>query len=259
MSNKSIPNANVSLNKNRLKHYNRVDVGHNSFENAVFLSDGDEFEIELDNPSQDTYLAKVELNGKRISTSGVVLRPGQHVFLERYLEEKKRFRFDTYNVPKQNSDAIEKNGLVEVKFFKEQETPSYGDTIIKTNWDFYDSPITYEFDSGTEWHTVKSSSSDYRATSFTASTSSNLSTSGAESKSDEIETGRVEKGGKSSQDFVQVQGNFEAFERRNSKIKILPKSSKPATKQDIRVYCPNCGKKLKDSWNFCTKCGTERP
>lgn len=259
MSKKSIPNAHVSLNKNRLKHYERVDVCHNSFKNAVFLSDGDEFEIELDNPTQDTYLARVELNGNRISTSGIVLRPGQHIFLERYLEEKKRLSFDTYNVPKRNSNAVENNGLIEVKFFKEQETPSYGKTIIKTDWDFYDSPVSYEFDSGTDWHTVKGSSSDYGATSFTASTSSNLSTSGGEPESDEIKTGRVEKGSRSSQDFVQVQGNFKAFKRTSDKIKILPKSSKPATKQDIRVYCPNCGKKLKDSWNFCTKCGTERP
>ena len=72
------------------------DKGRKSIKNGkVFLTDGDEFEIELFNPTQNKVLAKIELNGKSIG-SGIILRPGERVFLERYLDEAKKFLFETY-------------------------------------------------------------------------------------------------------------------------------------------------------------------
>lgn len=264
MSNKSIPNAHVSLNKNRLKHYDRVDVGHNEFNNAVFLSDGDQFEIELDNPTNDTYLARIELNGNKISDSGIVLRPGEHIFLERYLEEKRRFSFETYSVPERNVKAVEENGLVKVKFYKEKSRPSYNDgPIIKTDFDYdYDKPYTIYADDDNKW-TFTGTDTSGNIANYSSAISCDASTSSRSFSSEkgegEIDTGRVEKGKRSNQSFVEVNKNFKTFVDYTDTIKLIPKSSKPSTKQDIRVYCPNCGKKLKESWNFCTQCGTERP
>jgi len=52
----------------------------------------------------------------------LVLKPGQRVFLDRYLDVAKKFLFDTYEVSnsEETKKAIEKNGDFKVEFFKEQ-------------------------------------------------------------------------------------------------------------------------------------------
>ena len=104
------------IKKNVLKVYDAENI------KAVFLKDGSEFEIELFNPLQVTVLAKIKLNGEWINGGGLILKPGQRVFLERYLDEDKKFKFDTYKVEAENKDvdfAIKNNGLVEILFYKE--------------------------------------------------------------------------------------------------------------------------------------------
>ena len=63
------PHAHISINRNRVKKYN---------DTTIYMVNGTEFEIELDNNTQETWLAKITLNDKLISTSGLVLRPGEH-------------------------------------------------------------------------------------------------------------------------------------------------------------------------------------
>ena len=61
-------------------------------------------------------------NGKEISQAGLVIRPGQRIYLERYLDIAKKFKFETYEVEDSNEskEAIAKNGEVKVEFFYEQ-------------------------------------------------------------------------------------------------------------------------------------------
>jgi len=65
------PMAYITVNKGRKKIKNGV----------VFMDNGTEFEIELYNPTQNTVLSKISVNNQLISYSGVVLRPGERVFL----------------------------------------------------------------------------------------------------------------------------------------------------------------------------------
>ena len=67
------PTAHITKKKSRLKVYN----GH-----VVFLNDKDNFEFEIHNPTNKTVLCKIKLNGSYISTGGIVLKPGQRVFLD---------------------------------------------------------------------------------------------------------------------------------------------------------------------------------
>ena len=83
------PTAHITKKKSRLKIYNG---------NTVFLNDKDNFEFEIHNPTQKSVLCKIKLNGEYISTSGVVIRPGQRVFLERFLDTNNKFEFSTYEV-----------------------------------------------------------------------------------------------------------------------------------------------------------------
>ena len=78
----------ITTNRNRVKEY-----GSN-----VYLRDGQKFEIELHNPHTCKVLAKIKLNGYYISTSGLVLNPGQRVFLERFIDKDESFIFSTYDV-----------------------------------------------------------------------------------------------------------------------------------------------------------------
>ena len=113
----AVPQSFITKSKQRLKQ--QIDT--------VYLNDGDEFEIELYNPTQNKVLAKIEMNGNSIG-NGIILRPGERIFLERYLDEAKKFLFDTYVVNGNNEEvkqAIANNGDVVIKFYDEVKIPTY--------------------------------------------------------------------------------------------------------------------------------------
>ena len=102
----------VSVDGNRLKQYTG---------NTIYLDNGREFQLEVFNPTTSKLLAKIKINGNYISTSGLVLKPGQRVFLERYFDIAKKFKYETYTVDNspETAGAIANNGLIEIEFYKE--------------------------------------------------------------------------------------------------------------------------------------------
>jgi hypothetical protein len=131
----SMPMATICINKSRLKTYHKEKTP------TFYLERGQEFQIELFNPTSDTILAKIQLNGNQISQGGLVLRPGERVFLERYLDVAKKFKFDTYEVANtaKVQKAIEDNGDFKVEFYRESKpTYCYGSSITISN-----TPYTY--------------------------------------------------------------------------------------------------------------------
>lgn len=123
---KTVPTANIAVNKSRIKLYNTKGEMP-----TYYLQSGQEFQIEIFNPTTDVVLAKITLNNKALSQGGLVLNPGQRVFLDRYLDVAKKFLFDTYEVANTNEvkKAIENNGDVKVEFFRERTPQYYGGTI----------------------------------------------------------------------------------------------------------------------------------
>lgn len=116
------------------------DRGRKSIKNGkVYLDDGEEFEIELYNPLQECVLCDIKLNGQSISKTGLVLRPGQRFYLDCFVDDKKKFIFKTYEVDdnQESSDAISKNGSLEVFFYKE-------DIVQLNNWQQRFEPIIIE-------------------------------------------------------------------------------------------------------------------
>ena len=98
----------------------------------VYLNNGDEFQLELFNPSSTTVLAKIKLDGSYISGGGIVLKPGQRVYLERYLDDPRKFKFETYEVDGTSNevlDAISGNGDVVIDFFDEYKQPVWNNNI----------------------------------------------------------------------------------------------------------------------------------
>jgi hypothetical protein len=127
-NNQKQPIAHICINKSRVKIYDKET------DPKIYLSKQTEFQIELFNPTTDVVLAKITLNGNPISQGGLVLNPGQRVFLERYLDVAKKFLFDTYEVAntKEVQKAIENNGDFKVEFFRER-TPYHNPFLLTTN------------------------------------------------------------------------------------------------------------------------------
>lgn len=241
------PTAYIAVNRNRLKHYGE----------KVYLKDGTHFELELFNPKQTKVLAKIYLNGQPVSSSGIVLRPGQRVFLERWLDEAKKFLFETYEVDnsKEAVEAVEKNGKVRIEFYDEIVPQS------NTNWSdqrylYNTSGTVYPPFGGT---TVTCLYSSTPTGSFTVGSNSlNAATMDSFSLSNSIETGRAEKGEISNQSFVQDSSSYSSWCSKSYDLQILPESAKPVEAQNIRNYCSNCGTRMKNqNWKFCPSCGTK--
>jgi hypothetical protein len=255
------PIAYITKDKQRIKQYNN---------DTVFLEDGDEFEIELFNPTKEKILAKISINGKFMD-SGIVLRPGERVFLERYMDESKKFIFETYDVDGDDPNtqkAIENNGEIRVQFFNEFRYSNYG-TIT---WTYYDTHTYPHHDNtgGTFYYTdgnsltnssgnvnVNYTNTEYDNMNFCAPGMSDEGSMPIVNES-KIETGRVEKGSHSDQSFVNDSTCFDPFYSWKRVWKILPKSRKAIVKEDLVVYCTNCGaKRKKDSFKFCPHCGAK--
>jgi hypothetical protein len=266
------PTAHITKKKSRLKVYN----GH-----VVFLNDKDNFEFEIHNPKQKSVLCKIKLNGEYISTSGVVLRPGQRVFLERFLDSNNKFEFSTYKVKdtSENRSAIDLNGDVLVEFYDEQEVnnnflisnrtnygsgivygsrtndyiPKFGTTISTTGGVYNTTTTTYNTSNATFTSSVVPTTSKSK---FDVS-STLLRSSKPSKKSKSIETGRVEKGEESNQNFTNSYEQFYYHTSHTIKFKIQPLSTKNVNVEEIRQYCTECGTKMKSNYKFCPSCGNK--
>ena len=274
MNNKSKYMAKVAINKSLLKEYS-----NNEYQRTVYMKDGQEFQIQLFNPQTFTVGVEISINGIPIGNT-FIIRPGQRIWLERYFDTPHKFKFNTYFVHAENEDvkeAIANNGVITLKFYKEKEVSNdWWKNINKTSWTYYKYP---------EWTSLTTSASKtnfnsninsninncYAQTTFASTidseptfniTTSELKVSGASSASslsfNETETGRIEKGDYSSQRFVDVNVDLEDFPFVYETIKILPDSQKQVNANDLKkLYCHECGRKIKDKFKFCPYCGTK--
>ena len=258
------PQSFITKRKQRLKQH--IDT--------VYLKNGDEFEIELFNPTQNKVLAKIEMNGNSIG-NGIILRPGERVFLERYLDEAKKFLFETYVVNGNNEEvkqAIAKNGDVCVKFYN--ELVSSGTVTINNpiTWTT-NTPFTYTTHNtigNTSLTTTSTTNNMLLNASSTSGVNHNfnitsngidtnsLFTKKATSEIRHVETGRVEKGSESNQVFTYDNSLFYSFPSSTNWWKIKPQSTKPVVIEELVTYCAECGsKRKKDTHKFCPHCGTK--
>lgn len=275
------PCAYITKGKQRIKQF-----GQN-----VYLENGTQFEVELYNPTRKTVLSKIKINGEFIKGGGIILRPGERIFLERYIDVPRKFKFETYSVDSSNKtmNAIASNGDVEILFYEEQEVPelkltSYpawnptyisnsgtfttttgSDTTIGNN--FYTTSVNYSStnvgdinlnSSNIDRNDSLSFSKDIRSSKYISKYDQKPRSRSFAKKSKSIETGRVEQGSKSDQTFKTVNKDFNAWAVSTSVWKILPESQKPIEKKDLIEKCPRCSTKLKkSSWKFCPECGNE--
>lgn len=199
----------------------------------IYLDHQEEFQIELFNPLKKSVLADIKLNSQSISKNGLILKPGQRIYLDCFIDDKKKFIFSTYQVENttESIEAIEDNGSMEVSFYEEESVifnNLNGTVIIK---DYY--PIYIDrYHPPYYWNNYPVYSSDTAKigtsiNNVTYSSSVNCINTSKSFFSDNIETGRVEKGEKSDQKFTEVDMNFEKNCISHVVYKLLPSSRKP--------------------------------
>jgi Zn finger protein HypA/HybF involved in hydrogenase expression len=250
------PEAYITKGKNRIKQHTDV----------VYLNDGDQFEIELFNPKIISVLAKIKINGNYISNRGLVVKPGQRIHLDRYIDEAKKFLFNTYEVNGDNQqvmEAIQNNGLVEIEFYDETVLSGInfgnsGTSNFPWNQPNYIPNHFYYYNTS------------FPINPYTVTCDNSLGAVGANGVSgvdgqpklkstyNKIETGRVEKGEASNTKLKNVNMDFSSFSSHSITWKILPNSQKPVEVAELRNYCTGCGARIKKTnWKFCPTCGNE--
>ena len=140
----------LAVNKSILKEYQTSKSNR-----TVYLKNGTEFQLQLFNPLTFNICADIYINDEKIPNS-LVIKPGQRVWLERYLDRAKKFLYETYEVENGNAAveaAIKNNGLIKVKFYREdinkntyksQLTTTVSSNIDTFNWGDFDDYQVYK-------------------------------------------------------------------------------------------------------------------
>ena len=269
--------AKIAIAKNLIKEYKTSNA-----ERTVYLNDGTEFQIYLKNPYQTHTGIRISVNDKPIGNM-LVLKPGQSFWLDRFLNENKKFLFSTYEVEnsKEMEYATAKNGKVKIEFFHEKEnsTPLISTGYVYPNNVYFNAtPINNGYSSTygavtNNVNTVLTASSAIRdlndqTLGFSIDSLDDVkigTVDGAKvdrsatkrlMKQGTMETGRVEKGGASDQTFDVCDIEFDYWPFKTEVIQILPNSRKQIRPEDTRrKYCSQCGKKVSPKDKFCSNCG----
>ena len=247
------PLTKIAVNKSLLKEYSNSEYAR-----VVYMKNNSEFQIQIFNPYDYTVGADISINGKQMSNR-IIIKPGQRIWLERYIDEPRKFLFSTYEVENTGEvrHAIRNNGLISISFYKEKP---YTEPIhiykSEPNWYNYGPTTLYNNcldDSVNFRSSVTKGLGDVAATA-TAATYSIDSVQGANTRcmakksldlelnaakniNATIETGRIEKGSHSNQEFENVFIDFEYCSFARETIQILPESQKPYTDKDLKkVY-----------------------
>lgn len=253
--------ANISHNKNRLRSYGET----------VYLKDGESFEIELFNGFTTEVMAKIWINNELISTSGLVLKPGQRYFLERFIDDNAKFKFETYDVDgtAEAKSATKDNGLVKVEFYKKSpKLPLISNlstgSNVQTGAPWWQPMGRYYYTNQNAPFGIPSNNNFYcsnigtdasQPVSFTSNSNVTMDFLSLDTEKS-VETGRVEKGEASNQYFGTSNETFETHVSCTSTWQILPESSRPIEVSQIRNYCSGCGARIrKQNWSFCPTCG----
>lgn len=243
----------------------------------IYLQNNEEFQIEIFNPLRECVLADIRLNSQSISKTGLVIKPGQRVYLDCFVDDRKKFIFQTYEIEMtdETAEAIQNNGLMEVFFYKEEAvslknwSEKLRQVVIREYypvypyWQPYYRPYPVWYGAytsgtmttnigttlqggglsfgGTTTNTVFNSTTGAlnltggvsNSASYTSGIDlSNLNLNNSFSSNSipiagSLETGRIEKGEKSNQQFGEVDMDFEKNYIHHIVYQLLPESRKP--------------------------------
>jgi hypothetical protein len=228
--------------------------------NQIFLEDKQQFVFKLFNPLQEKIGVSIKFNGKSDTNSLLVLNPGEETTIERFLDTNRKMVFETYEIDAKNAaakNAIQNNGLIEFNFYKEKQNYNYFSRSFSNGT--FNVPYTTCGNS-----TITLDNANFKGCStitsninYCSSASLNLDMTNLEDNVEKEETGRIEKGDVSNQNFINVNVDFESYSFYSIHYKLLPVSAKKDQPFKVRQYCTQCGKRIKDSYLYCPLCGAK--
>jgi hypothetical protein len=135
-------------------------------------------------------------------------------------------------------------------------TPQFGTTISTTGGVRYNTTTT-TYNTSNAIFTSSVSSDTFRSKFDTSKTLLSGKPNSLKKRSNSIETGRVEKGEQSNQNFTNSYEQFNYHTSHTIEFKIQPTSTKNINVEEIRQYCTECGTKTKKNYKFCPSCGNK--
>jgi hypothetical protein len=263
-----LPECEILVNKQLRKVYGNK-------KNKIYLNNDDYIQINIFNPTFERIGVQLEFNGS-LENKMLIVNPGQKILLDRFVDTKKKIKFSTYFIDKNNKlskKAIEKNGSITIHFWKEKNNTQLNISSTTRTWINYDDIQTYPLNNyNSILNNITTSNNTYQ--SHTTSNTSNLDNL--------LETGRLEKGEKSKQkmndvyfesDYIFHSQKFKLlpFSQMKEKKKSIPDNIKPEyisvdshnnyyKNTDHRIYCSNplCGYRIRNrNWKFCPVCGND--
>lgn len=226
------PEAYITVRKNRLKLYNDRDY---------YLKNNTNFEIELFNPTNESVLAKIWLNEELISPTGIIIKKNSRVYLDRFIDTANKFLFNVFQVDDvaETEKARKRNGSVTIEFY----SPI-------SNYDFNHNGLSVTNTPHYNYETIHTLNVNSNIITQTNTYNANLQYTA------QVDTGRINKGDKSDQVFEYSDEKFSQFSHLQYTYQILPESLKVIDPTELRVYCDNCGLRIKkSSWKYCPSCG----
>ena len=215
-----LPKAVVTSNNNEKKVY----------DSNIYLNNGEYFEFKFFNPLDEKIFIEISINGKT-QNSKLVLQPGQKSIIDRFLDDNKKMIFKTYQYDSNDElakEAIKNNGKLKFSFYKE--------LILQTNTWNYDPYGLIRYTYPNPYTTIPHTTNPYDI-SFCS------------------ETGIIDKGKKSNQDFGVDYSTPEFVPFHTIEYNLLPHSQN-INFNLIRRYCVYCGYRMrKTSWKYCPMCG----
>lgn len=240
------------------------------------MNDGDVFQIELSNKTSQ-YLCLQFYWNNEAEANQLVLRPYQHVFIDRFIDAQSKITFKTYETLATQSETKDLGALKIIAYrgqFRKPEVytpiPVWYSNKSSTNSVFSNilfhtgsaGPITSDInyantlcsDYNIDYNML--SSTTYASTSKTTSNSHKIKL--AKKSLNTVETGVVERGQRSSTELVQMDIINTYIKLAQIEYKILPMSQQRLyTSDELKVYCSNCGRRRRQKQNFCPVCGNK--
>lgn len=210
------------------------------FGDTVYLPFGSEYSIRLKNLNNTRAKVNIEIDGEKVTDSGLVLNENQTVDFERFirngnLTEGNRFKFIERTSKIEDHRGIKlEDGIITIRYEFEMSNP----------WISYRHPLN--------WDTQPLFGSKYTSTSeMRCSASANYVN----------DTGITVEGSKSNQQFVSTSWRGTIGSVHVMNIKLLGETEEnklirePVTVK-TKIECKTCGTVNKATAKFCSECGT---
>ena len=258
----------------------RGQVLRESRDREVFLPFNSNYSILLKNNNNRRALAEIKIDGTNVLGSQRIIVPAHgSVDVDRFcidgnLQEGRKFEFVKATDERVQDPTSNFNGFVQIKFWleKEQKMPDWVMPVIPVKpWNPpYITPYTWEigdvpapvYYSETRPTGISGFSTMRKMCSFDGGTRSSTgqpvaSCGSAQTFNFAEDKGATVEGGYSNQSFTE--GNIGELELNYTEITLKLKPSKEAVtvKQTRKLYCSNCGDKVKLADKFCSKCGNK--